>query len=60
MAPTMPITDVQTGLSSEEILEAVFATITYRLEPDGRGTRFPVTCTSAACLPAAPMKRYAS
>jgi 2,3-bisphosphoglycerate-dependent phosphoglycerate mutase len=38
----MPITNVQTGLASEEILEAFFATITYRLEPDGRGTRFPV------------------
>ena len=38
----MPTSNVQTGLASEEILEAFFATITCRLEPDGRGTQFPV------------------
>ena len=30
-------------LAPDYILEGLFATITFRLEPDGRGTRFPFT-----------------
>jgi len=29
-------------LAAPHVIEAFFATITYRLEPEGRGTRFPV------------------
>src|SRR5215470_4756251 len=29
-------------LGPKTMLEALFATITYRLEPDGRGSRFPM------------------
>lgn len=33
-------------LAPPEIIEALFATISYRLEPGGRGTRFPIVMNS--------------
>jgi hypothetical protein len=32
----------RTELAAPDIVQALFATITHRLEPDGRGSRFPV------------------
>lgn len=42
---TLSVGDKSFRLAPEYILEAMFATISYRLEPDGRASRFPLTMT---------------
>ncbi len=37
---------ILSGVAPPHIVEALFATISYRLEPDGRATRFPVVMDS--------------
>lgn len=45
MNTTLSVNSKNFVLAPEHILEAMFATISYRLEPEGRATRFPQVLT---------------